>query len=74
MQFELRIQLIKLLDISFEDDIRQSSVGIAQWSFAREIPFLHRFIKWLVMEVFIDKFEPTVTHYLQDILQIGATR
>ncbi len=23
---------------------------------------------------FIDKFEPTVTHYLQDILQIGATR
>jgi len=32
------------------------------------------FIMGFYPEVFIDKFEPTVTHYLQDILQIGATR
>ncbi len=32
------------------------------------------FIMGCYPEVFIDKFEPTVTHYLQDILQIGATR
>ncbi|MGJ0297604.1 NADH-quinone oxidoreductase subunit M [Aliarcobacter cryaerophilus] len=32
------------------------------------------FIMGFYPEIFIDKFEPTVTHYLQDILQIGATR
>ncbi|OCL83216.1 NADH-quinone oxidoreductase subunit M [Arcobacter porcinus] len=39
-------------------------------------------IPWVVLvfvmgfypEIFIDKFEPTVTHYLEDILQIGATK
>jgi len=39
-------------------------------------------IPWVVLvfvmgfypEIFIAKFEPAVTHYLQDILQIGATR
>ena len=25
-------------------------------------------------EIFINKFEPTVTYYLNDILQIGATK
>src|SRR5574344_303502 len=32
------------------------------------------FIMGVYPEIFIDKFEPTVTHYLQDILQIGATK
>jgi len=40
------------------------------------------FIPWVILvflmglypDVFIDKFEPTVTHYLTDILQIGATK
>lgn len=40
------------------------------------------FIPWVILvflmglypDVFIDKFEPTVTHYLHDILQIGATK
>ena len=39
-------------------------------------------IPWVILvflmgfypEVFINKFEPTVTHYLNDILQIGATK
>lgn len=40
------------------------------------------FIPWVILvflmglypDMFIDKFEPTVTHYLQDILHIGATK
>lgn len=40
------------------------------------------FVPWIVLvflmgiypDVFIDKFEPTVTHYLTDILQIGGTK
>jgi NADH-quinone oxidoreductase subunit M len=39
-------------------------------------------IPWVILvflmgfypEIFINKFEPTVTHYLNDILQIGATK
>lgn len=32
------------------------------------------FIMGVYPEVFIDKFEPTVTHYLQDILKLGELR
>jgi len=32
------------------------------------------FVMGFYPEIFIAKFEPAVTHYLQDILQIGATR
>ena len=40
------------------------------------------FVPWVILvflmgiypDVFIDKFEPTVTHYLTDILQIGGTK
>ncbi|MGB3752100.1 MAG: NADH-quinone oxidoreductase subunit M [Arcobacteraceae bacterium] len=40
------------------------------------------FIPWVILvffmglypDIFIDKFEPTVTHYLQDILHIGGTK
>uniref|UniRef100_UPI004048953A complex I subunit 4 family protein n=1 Tax=Aliarcobacter sp. TaxID=2321116 RepID=UPI004048953A len=32
------------------------------------------FVMGFYPEVFLNKFEPTVTHYLNDILQIGATK
>ena len=32
------------------------------------------FLMGLYPEIFINKFEPTVTHYLNDILHIGASK
>ena len=32
------------------------------------------FLMGLYPEIFMNKFEPTVTHYLNDILQIGVTK
>jgi len=47
-----------------------------------KIKEIFAFIPWVVLvflmgiypDVFIDKFEPTVTHYLQDILHVGGTK
>lgn len=32
------------------------------------------FLMGISPDIFIDKFEPTVTHYLNDILKIGAMK
>ena len=53
---------VKMRDLKIKE-----IVGLAPWVF---LVFLMGFYP----EVFIDKFEPTVTHYLNDILQIGATK
>jgi len=42
-------------------------IGLAPWVFLV-------FLMGIYPDVFIDKFEPTVTHYLNDILKIGAMK
>ena len=42
-------------------------IGLAPW-------VILVFVMGFYPEIFMDKFEPTVTHYLQDILQIGAAK
>ena len=42
-------------------------LGLAPW-------VILVFLMGFYPEVFMNKFEPTVTHYLNDILQIGATK
>ena len=42
-------------------------LGLAPWVFLV-------FLMGIYPDVFIDKFEPTVTHYLNDILKIGAMK
>jgi NADH-quinone oxidoreductase subunit M len=32
------------------------------------------FLMGIYPDIFIDKFEPTVTHYINDILKIGAMK
>ena len=54
--------VVKMRDLKIKEII-----GLAPWVF---LVFLMGFYP----EVFMDKFEPTVTHYLNDILQIGATK
>ncbi|UTJ06088.1 complex I subunit 4 family protein [Arcobacter roscoffensis] len=53
---------VKMRDLKIKE-----IVGLAPWVF---LVFLMGFYP----EIFMDKFEPTVTHYLNDILQIGATK
>jgi len=55
-------EVVKMRDLKVKEII-----GLAPWVF---LVFLMGFYP----EVFMDKFEPTVTHYLNDILQIGATK
>ncbi len=42
-------------------------IGLAPWVFLV-------FLMGIYPEIFMNKFEPTVTHYLNDILQIGASK
>ena len=42
-------------------------IGLAPW-------VILVFVMGFYPEIFMDKFEPTVTHYLQNILQIGAAK
>lgn len=55
-------EVVKMRDLKIKEII-----GLAPWVF---LVFLMGFYP----EVFINKFEPTVTHYLNDILHIGATK
>jgi NADH-quinone oxidoreductase subunit M len=54
--------LLKMRDLKIKEII-----GLAPWVFLV-------FLMGLYPEIFINKFEPTVTHYLNDILHIGATK
>ncbi len=53
--------------LKFRDLKIKEIVGLAPWVFLV-------FLMGIYPDIFIDKFEPTVTHYLNDILHIGATK
>lgn len=55
------------VDLKFRDLKIKEIVGLAPW-------VILVFLMGIYPDIFIDKFEPTVTHYLNDILQIGATK
>ena len=54
-------------DLKFRDLKMKEILGLAPW-------VVLVFLMGIYPDIFIDKFEPTVTHYLNDILQIGATK
>lgn len=54
--------VVKMRDLKIKEII-----GMAPW-------VVLVFLMGIYPEIFIDKFEPTVTHYLNDILKIGATK
>ncbi len=54
-------------DLKFRDLKIKEIVGLTPW-------VILVFLMGIYPDIFIDKFEPTVTHYLNDILQIGATK
>ncbi|XPV69163.1 MAG: complex I subunit 4 family protein [Halarcobacter sp.] len=54
-------------DLKFRDLKIKEIIGLAPWVFLV-------FLMGIYPDIFIDKFEPTVTHYLNDILHIGATK
>ncbi|RXJ65713.1 NADH-quinone oxidoreductase subunit M [Halarcobacter ebronensis] len=54
-------------DLKFRDLKIKEILGLTPW-------IILVFLMGIYPEIFIDKFEPTVTHYLNDILQIGATK
>jgi len=53
--------------LKFRDLKMKEILGLAPWVFLV-------FLMGIYPDVFIDKFEPTVTHYLNDILHIGAIK
>ncbi|MGM0519675.1 MAG: complex I subunit 4 family protein [Campylobacterota bacterium] len=54
--------IIKMRDLKIKE-----IVGMAPW-------VILVFLMGIYPEIFINKFEPTVTHYLNDILKIGAVK
>ncbi len=54
-------------DLKFRDLKIKEIIGITPW-------IILVFLMGIYPDIFIDKFEPTVEHYLEHILQIGATR
>ncbi len=54
-------------DLKFRDLKIKEIIGITPW-------VILVFLMGIYPEIFLNKFEPTVTHYLNDILQIGATK
>ncbi|RXK02355.1 NADH-quinone oxidoreductase subunit M [Arcobacter sp. CECT 8989] len=53
--------------LKFRDLKIKEIVGLAPW-------VILVFLMGIYPDIFIDKFEPTVTHYLNDILHIGAAK
>ncbi|AXH11358.1 complex I subunit 4 family protein [Halarcobacter bivalviorum] len=53
--------------LKFRDLKIKEIVGLAPW-------VVLVFLMGIYPDIFIDKFEPTVTHYLNDILHIGAAK
>ncbi len=54
-------------DLKFRDLKIKEIIGLTPW-------IILIFLMGVYPDIFINKFEPTVTHYLNDILQIGATK
>jgi len=54
-------------DLKFRDLKMKEIIGLAPWVFLV-------FLMGIYPNIFIGKFEPTVIHYLNDILQIGVTK
>jgi NADH-quinone oxidoreductase subunit M len=55
------------VELTMRDLKIKEILGLAPW-------VILVFLMGIYPEVFMNKFEPTVTHYLHDILQIGATK
>ena len=55
------------VELNMRDLKIKEILGLAPW-------VILVFLMGFYPEVFMNKFEPTVTHYLNDILQIGATK
>jgi len=54
-------------DLKFRDLKIKEIIGLIPW-------VILVFLMGIYPDIFMDKFEPTVTHYLNDILHIGATK